>query len=129
MTVTTTMVTRILADDDDNDVDGDGATGNKVDNDGKGTGGNKVEDDGDSATTTKTTTMATIMTMATAMARWAAAQEYTTMLATGDGIRDTTMMVTMMLVDDGNDDDNNVNGDGAMGVTTNDDYDNDGVRF
>ena len=76
-----------MADDDDNDIDGDGATGNKVDNDGKGTGGNKVEDDGDSATTTKTTTMATIMTMATAMAEWAAAQEYTTMLATGDGIR------------------------------------------
>ena len=61
------MVTTMLADDDDNDVDGD-ATSNKVDNDGKDAGGNKVEDDGNSLTTTKTTTMATIMTMATAMA-------------------------------------------------------------
>ncbi len=35
---------------DDNDVDGDGATGNESDDDGDGATGNEVEDDGDGAT-------------------------------------------------------------------------------
>jgi len=45
-TTTKTMVTG----DDDNDVDGDGAKSNKVDNDGDGATGNEVDDDGDGAT-------------------------------------------------------------------------------
>ena len=36
--------------DNDNDVNGNGTTGNKVDDDGDGTTGNKVDDDGDGAT-------------------------------------------------------------------------------
>ena len=36
--------------DDDNDVDGDGATGNETDDDGDGATGNEVDDDGDGAT-------------------------------------------------------------------------------
>ena len=35
---------------DDNNVDGDGAMGNEVDDNGDGTTGNKVDDDGDGAT-------------------------------------------------------------------------------
>ena len=35
--------------DDDNDIDGEGAMGNEVDNDGDGATGNEVDDDGDGA--------------------------------------------------------------------------------
>jgi hypothetical protein len=43
------MVTTMLADDDDNDVDGNGATGNEVDDDGDGQWvmGDEDDDDGD----------------------------------------------------------------------------------
>ena len=40
----------IATGDDDNDVDGDGATGNETDDDGDGATGNEVDDDGDGAT-------------------------------------------------------------------------------
>jgi len=39
----------IVTGDDDNDVDGDGATGNKTDDDGNGATGNEVNDDGHGA--------------------------------------------------------------------------------
>ena len=35
---------------DDNDIDGDGAMGNEVDDDGNGATANEVDDDGDGAT-------------------------------------------------------------------------------
>jgi hypothetical protein len=48
------MTTTMATGDDDNDIDGNGATGNKGDNDGDDDGdgatGNKVDDDGDGAT-------------------------------------------------------------------------------
>jgi len=73
--------------DDDNNVDGDSAMGNKVDDDGARW-----------ATTMKTTTMGTTMTMAMATAQWAAARQ--------DRTRTTMAM---------GDDDNDVDGDGATG--------------
>ena len=51
---------------DDNDVDGDGAMGNEVDDDGNGATKSTM------VTARRATTMTTT-TMATAMARWAAA--------------------------------------------------------
>ena len=44
------MTTTIATGDDDNDVNGDGATGNETDDDGDGAMGNEVNNDGDGAT-------------------------------------------------------------------------------
>ena len=44
------MVMTMAVDDDDNEVDGNGATGDKVDDDGVGGTGNKADDDGNGAT-------------------------------------------------------------------------------
>ena len=44
------MAMTMAADDDDKEVDGDGATGDKVDDDGDAATGNEVDDDGDGAT-------------------------------------------------------------------------------
>jgi hypothetical protein len=43
------MVTMTVMGDDDNDVNGNGATGNEVGDDGDGVTGNKVDDDEDGA--------------------------------------------------------------------------------
>ena len=41
------MATMMVADVDNNDVDGDGSTGNKVDDDGDGAAGDDKDDDND----------------------------------------------------------------------------------
>jgi hypothetical protein len=46
MTMTLMATTMVVDDDDYNDVDGDGATGNEVDDDGDGTTGDDDDDDG-----------------------------------------------------------------------------------
>jgi len=48
-TMAKTMVKMMAADNDDNEVDGNGVTGDELDDDGNGATGKEVDDDGDCA--------------------------------------------------------------------------------